>query len=173
MQLYELACSYVHELACSSMSFHAVPWAYMKFHEHACSFMSLYAVPFFVWAAYKNFAMLVFEDSPRSATQIYPEGLFTLPVWNWFGINCDIQAVWELNLLSQFLNWNGSVNRDICVNSRAYVDVERKLTKENVNCGFKVGQRNILAAKTQLYKSWCGLAVWVQCWKSASFHGSL
>ena len=49
----------VHERACSSLSLHEVPWAYMKFHELACSFMSLYAVSFFVWAAHKNFEVLV------------------------------------------------------------------------------------------------------------------
>ena len=40
---------------------HEVPWAKMKFQELVCSFMSMsmYAVPFFVWAAYKNFAVLV------------------------------------------------------------------------------------------------------------------
>ena len=60
----------LHELACRSMSLHAVPWAcivqwaYMKFHECACSFMSLYAVTFFVWAAHKNFAVLVFAKFP-------------------------------------------------------------------------------------------------------------
>ncbi len=32
----------------------------MKFQELVCNFMSLYAVPFFVWAAHKNFAVLVF-----------------------------------------------------------------------------------------------------------------
>ena len=45
--------------ACSSLSLHQVPWAYMKFHELAWRYMSLYAVPFFVWAAHKNFAVLV------------------------------------------------------------------------------------------------------------------
>ena len=55
------------ELACCSMSLHSVPWAYMKFQELAAvtwaciafSFMSLCAVPFFVCAAHKNFAVLV------------------------------------------------------------------------------------------------------------------
>ena len=56
----EWACMQFHELACSFMSLNAVQWAYMKFRELACSFMSLYAVPFFVWAAHKNFAVLVF-----------------------------------------------------------------------------------------------------------------
>ena len=32
----------------------------MQFPELACSFMSLHAVPFFVWAAHKNFAVLVY-----------------------------------------------------------------------------------------------------------------
>ena len=45
--------------ACSHISLYAVQWAYMKFHELACSFLSLHAVPFFVWAAHKNFAVLV------------------------------------------------------------------------------------------------------------------
>ena len=63
MPLHKLVCSYislrVHEFASSSLSLHEVPWAYVKFHELACSFMSLYAVPFFVWAAHKNFDVLV------------------------------------------------------------------------------------------------------------------
>ena len=41
------------------MSLHKVPWACMQFHELACSFMTLYAVAVFVWAAHKNFAVLV------------------------------------------------------------------------------------------------------------------
>ena len=31
----------------------------MQLHKLACSYMSLHAVPFFVWAAHKNFAVLV------------------------------------------------------------------------------------------------------------------
>ena len=42
----------VHELACSPLSLHEVP----------CIYMSLYAVPFFVWAAHKNFAVLVQKE---------------------------------------------------------------------------------------------------------------
>ena len=53
------ACMQFPELAWSSMSIHEVPWACMQFHELACSFMGLNAVPFFVWAAHKNFAVLV------------------------------------------------------------------------------------------------------------------
>ena len=57
MQLHKLALSYmslhaVHELACSSLKFHDVQWANMNS-------MCLHAVPFFVWAAHKNFAVLV------------------------------------------------------------------------------------------------------------------
>ena len=33
--------------------------ACIQLHELACSYMSLNAVPFFVWAAHKNFAVLV------------------------------------------------------------------------------------------------------------------
>ena len=44
------------------MSLYAVPWAYMKFYKLAYSSMSLYAVPFFVWAAHKNFAVLVLTE---------------------------------------------------------------------------------------------------------------
>ena len=63
MQLHKLACSYIslhavtwncmqlHELACSYMNLHAVTWACMQLHELACSS--------FVWAAHKNFAVLV------------------------------------------------------------------------------------------------------------------
>ena len=40
-------------LTWSSMSLHAVPWACMQLHE----------LPFFVWAAHKNFAVLVFPLS--------------------------------------------------------------------------------------------------------------
>ena len=65
----------LHYLACGYISLHVSPWAYMQFpeftcslheltcslHELACSSMSLYAVPFFVWAAHKNFEVLVFS----------------------------------------------------------------------------------------------------------------
>ena len=72
MQLHKLTCSYIslhtvtwacmqlHKLACSCMSLHAVPWACMQFPELACSYLSLHAVSFFVWAAHKNFAVLVY-----------------------------------------------------------------------------------------------------------------
>ena len=49
----------LHKLALSYIKLHEGPWACMQVHELACSFMSLYAVPFFVWAAHKNFAVLV------------------------------------------------------------------------------------------------------------------
>ena len=66
MKVHELscciwACMQFPELAWSSMSLHEVPWACMQFHELSCSFMSLNTVPFFVWAAHKNFAVLVFH----------------------------------------------------------------------------------------------------------------
>ena len=51
------------ELAYNSISLHKVPWACMQFHELACSFMTLYAVAVFVWAAHKNFAVLVFLNT--------------------------------------------------------------------------------------------------------------
>ena len=57
-------CSRRLQNARRSMSLNKVPRAYMKFHELACSFMSLYAVPFFVWAAHKNFAVLVDQKRP-------------------------------------------------------------------------------------------------------------
>ena len=84
MQLHELACSYMslhavteaymqlHKVACSYMSLLAVTWTCMHLHELACSFMSLHTVSWacmqfhelacssFVWAAHKNFAVLVF-----------------------------------------------------------------------------------------------------------------
>ena len=47
-------CSRIHYI-----SLHAVTWACMQLHELACSYTSLHAVHFFVWAAHKNFAMLV------------------------------------------------------------------------------------------------------------------
>ena len=47
------------QVACSSLNIDEVQWDYMKFHELVCSFMSLHAVPFFVWAAHKNFIVLV------------------------------------------------------------------------------------------------------------------
>ena len=52
----------LHKLAWGYMSLHAVPWTFMKFNELACSFMSLYAVPYVVWAAHKNFAVLVWHQ---------------------------------------------------------------------------------------------------------------
>ena len=61
MNLHEVswACMQFPELTWSFMSLHEVSWGCMQFHELACSFKSLYAVPFFVWAAHKNFAVLV------------------------------------------------------------------------------------------------------------------
>ena len=46
---------------------HGTPWLHKvppcsKVHELAHSSMSLYAVPFFVWAAHKNFAVLVLTE---------------------------------------------------------------------------------------------------------------
>ena len=58
----------LHELECSSLSLHAVPWTFMKFNELACSFISLYAVPLFVWAAHNNFTVLALGEG-------------TLPFW--------------------------------------------------------------------------------------------
>ena len=45
--------------AFSSRSLHEVPSACMQFHELTWSSMSLHAIAFFVWAAHKNFAVLV------------------------------------------------------------------------------------------------------------------
>ena len=62
-QLHKLACSYISlhaiMLACRSLSLIADPWACMQFPELSCSSKTLHAVPFFVWAAHKNFAVLV------------------------------------------------------------------------------------------------------------------
>ena len=69
-QIHAWACIQVHELACSSMSLHTVPWACMKFHEVTWSSMGLHAVAFFVWAAHKNFAVLVFERFSNRVKQI-------------------------------------------------------------------------------------------------------
>ena len=49
----------LHNLAFIYMSLHAVPWACMQFFDLACSYISLLALPFFVWAAHKNFEVLV------------------------------------------------------------------------------------------------------------------
>ena len=49
----------LHKLACSYLSLHAVTWACMQLHELACSSLSWHAFPSFVWAAHKNFAVLV------------------------------------------------------------------------------------------------------------------
>ena len=51
----------VHEGACSSLNLHEFPWKCIQFNELACSSTSLYTVPFFVWAAHKNFKVLVFN----------------------------------------------------------------------------------------------------------------
>ena len=59
------------ELACSSLNFNEVQWAYMKFHELACSFMRLHAVPFFVWAAHKNFAVLVYIFTSKKNAKLF------------------------------------------------------------------------------------------------------
>ena len=49
----------LHKLTCSYISLHAVTWACMQLHELSCSSLSLHAVTFIVWAAHKNFAVLV------------------------------------------------------------------------------------------------------------------
>ena len=55
----------LHELACSSLSLHSVPWTFMKFHELVCSsFLCLsssqeFRSACFVGAANKNFIVLV------------------------------------------------------------------------------------------------------------------
>ena len=50
----------------SVMRFHAAYWfemhAVSEFHELSCSFMSVDAIHFFVWAAHKNFAVLVLSS---------------------------------------------------------------------------------------------------------------
>ena len=55
VQIHELECSYISLHTCSYIRLH-------ELHEHACSSLSLHAVPFFVWAAHKNFAVLVGEN---------------------------------------------------------------------------------------------------------------
>ena len=55
-------CSRIFRYACRSMSLHAGPWACMQLHNLAWSFMRLCTVPFFVWAAHKNFEVLVYDD---------------------------------------------------------------------------------------------------------------
>ena len=53
----------------------------MQLHELACSSLSLHAVPFFVWAAHKNFAVLVLKASlSKSEPQGYivMQGTFCL-----------------------------------------------------------------------------------------------
>ena len=52
-------CSRMFQNACRFMSLHEGPWACMQLHKVACSYISLHAVLFFVWAAHKNFAVLV------------------------------------------------------------------------------------------------------------------
>ena len=87
-----------HELACSYTSWHAGPWACMlfpdqanmKFHELACSSMSLYAVPFLVWAAHKNFALLVSKWQFPMVSKL-PRPL----AWGCFGSSCLFGKVWE------------------------------------------------------------------------------
>ena len=50
----------LHKLACSYISLHAVTQACMQLHKLACSYISIHAIPF-VWAAHKNFAVLVLK----------------------------------------------------------------------------------------------------------------
>ena len=55
--------------------------------SQACSFMSLYAVSFFVWAAHKNFAVLVFPTilTPHPLIVVSTFFLTTwMPYHNWF-----------------------------------------------------------------------------------------
>ena len=49
------ACMQVHELACNYISLH------VQLLKLVCNYISLHAVPFIVWAAHKNFAVLVTE----------------------------------------------------------------------------------------------------------------
>ena len=42
---------------------HADPWVCLQLHMLACRSMSLHAVSFYVWAAHKNFAVLLFAGS--------------------------------------------------------------------------------------------------------------
>ena len=70
------------------MSLHVVLWPCMQFNELACSYMSLHAVPFFVWAAHKNFAVLVLVDSHNTAD-----------TWN-YGILLDGVLQQTLNMCS-------------------------------------------------------------------------
>ena len=55
----------LHKLACSYISLHAVSWACI-----------LHAVPFFVWAAHKNFAVLVFDVCFPKGTYKYYHMLY-------------------------------------------------------------------------------------------------
>ena len=89
------ACMQFPELACSSLNFNEVQWAYMVFPEIACSCMSLYAVPFYVWAAHKNFAVLVEKeklstwllskcgDAGRSKSWCQQPGSRRQDIWAW------------------------------------------------------------------------------------------
>ena len=67
------ACIQFPRLTWSYMSLHAVSWSCMPLHE-------LYAVPLFVWAAHKNFAVLValswalsLKLSPEPSLDLSPE----------------------------------------------------------------------------------------------------
>ena len=71
-----------HELACSSISLHSVPWAYMKYHELACSTVSLHAVP---WACMQfhelpcsSFLCLSSSQEFRSACLFWTSNFFSV-----------------------------------------------------------------------------------------------
>ena len=91
MQLHKLARSYISLHAFTSyISLHTVTWACMQLHELACSSMSLYAVPFLVWAAHKNFALLVSKWQFPMVSKL-PRPL----AWGCFGSSCLFGKVWE------------------------------------------------------------------------------
>ena len=84
MTLYAvpLACMQFHELKRSSKSLHTDRWACMRCHELSCSSMTctkFHTVPYFsVWAAHKNFAMIVY---PYLVTSIINYYSFNLTFW--------------------------------------------------------------------------------------------
>ena len=105
-------CMQIHELACSYINLHAV------ISLNACPSMSLHAVPFFVWAAHKNFVVLVeiciihqslvlhFERLIiLSFIQLYQTAI--LQIWYYHVIKWEMEPQkWETGIKNSGMVWH-------------------------------------------------------------------
>ena len=83
MQLHKLARSYIslHWVTCSCMQAHEL--ACMQFPKLSWSSMSLHPVPFLVWAAHKNFAVLVLYKASASRFKECKYTVYMIQVFAW------------------------------------------------------------------------------------------